>query len=266
MDGVERPRHLPPGCPDGPPVHADSHARFPPDAYTDDNFAAGRVTDSLPIDHFHIWIDDRFRIHRLSAGGIGIIANSSRRSERKKRRQDVAFHCKIENDNHTAFGAGKQAGDGPSPAHGHRRTRNRVGQRRCRGPISYGVGRLNATLILSANPVLLRRHFLTARNSPRMANHRSYDILCVKKTCRYHPEINSDSPCGWTSIRTSRNFSKKPSATINGSIRHTAGNYAKSTHFGSTATRSSHLGSIDSNLLMTSSLPTSDSGNIVRIR
>ena len=50
----------------------------------------------------------RFRVHRLTARGIGMIGNPSRRPERKKRRQDVAFHCKVENDNNPAFAARTQ--------------------------------------------------------------------------------------------------------------------------------------------------------------
>ena len=50
------------------------------------------VTNSLPVDDIRIWIDDRFRDHRHTANGIGIIGNSPRLPEREKRRRDVAFH------------------------------------------------------------------------------------------------------------------------------------------------------------------------------
>ena len=52
----------------------------------------------------------RFRVHRLTAHGIGIIGNPSGSSEPRKRRRDVALHCKVENDDCPAFGAGTQRG------------------------------------------------------------------------------------------------------------------------------------------------------------
>ena len=76
----------------------------------DRNTQTCRVTDSPPVEDFHIRIDDRFRVRRLTARGIGMIGNPSRRPERKKRRQDVAFHCKVENDDNPAFAAGTQGG------------------------------------------------------------------------------------------------------------------------------------------------------------
>ena len=72
-----------------------------------------RVTDSLPVEEFHIPIDDRFRVHVLTAHGIGIVGNPSRRPGHKKRRRDVAFHYKVQNCDHPAFAAGTQAGSRP---------------------------------------------------------------------------------------------------------------------------------------------------------
>ena len=74
--------------------------------------AVAGVTDSLPVEDIHIRINDRFPVHRLTAHGMGIIGNSSRRPKRKKHHRDVAFHCKVENDDHPAFAAGTQGGRG----------------------------------------------------------------------------------------------------------------------------------------------------------
>ena len=74
----------------------------------DCNAQIHRVTDSLPVEGFHIRIDDRFRVHRLTARGVGTIGNPSRRPEHRKRRRHGAFHCKVQNDDRPAFAAGTQ--------------------------------------------------------------------------------------------------------------------------------------------------------------
>ena len=76
----------------------------------DRNAQSYRVTDSLPVADFHIRIDDRFRVDRLTAQGIGIIGGPSRRPERNRRRRDAAFHCKVQNDDRPDCVAGTQGG------------------------------------------------------------------------------------------------------------------------------------------------------------
>lgn len=82
----------------------------------DRNAQSYRVTDSLPVEDIRIRIDDRFRVHRLTAHGVGIIGNWSGRPKRKKRHRDVVFHCKVPNGDHPAFAAETQAWGSPGTA------------------------------------------------------------------------------------------------------------------------------------------------------
>ncbi len=74
------------------------------------NAQSCRALHSLAVEDFRIRIDERFRVHRFTANGIGIIGNRSKRAEHKKRPRIVAINCTVESDNHPALGAGGLAG------------------------------------------------------------------------------------------------------------------------------------------------------------
>ena len=59
-------RHRPVSC---PAEHRRASRRT---EAADRNAQTCRVTDSLPVDDIRIRIDDWFRIHRLTANGVGI--------------------------------------------------------------------------------------------------------------------------------------------------------------------------------------------------
>ena len=126
MNRPNRPRSVSSRPPhSGPPLIDPPESRQRPASYPTKHGEASRTTEiadrnaqsyralhSLAVEDFRVRIDDRFRVHRFTTSGIGIIGNPSKRAEHKKRHQAVPIHCTVENDHQPAFGAGTQAEHG----------------------------------------------------------------------------------------------------------------------------------------------------------